>query len=437
MRKMPRSSLLSLTIAMVAGAAVAEPARSPDALRHAIEAAEQGHSADLAAQRQAAARARAAADDEARLAAGRIAAATRLRQTEIRLDAESQRMVALAQRRAAVAARLAQRADDLGPLLPVILRLESWPMESLIGMQGSTDDALRGALVLRGVASTLEAQARDLRARQAELAAADAAIAAARPALEAAEAAQRAEAASLDAQLQGARLAHARAEDEADAVARQAAADAARASDLREALARIEADQRAAEARAHAQEAAAAKSHHSLAANDARRRAEELARPAGPGLSHSGVAEPDHPTATLASAATGAPRLAASGAAPVAGHVVRAFGAATEAGPAHGMSIEAPPHARVVAPCTGRVVFAAPFRSFGPMVILDCGGGSHFVLAGLERLDVEVGRPVHAGEPLGVMPGWDAQAGGARPSLYVELRRGGQTIDPAPWLRGS
>jgi septal ring factor EnvC (AmiA/AmiB activator) len=35
-----------------------------------------------------------------------------------------------------------------------------------------------------------------------------------------------------------------------------------------------------------------------------------------------------------------------------------------------------------------------------------------------------------------VMPGWDPAAGARRPSLYVELRRAGQPVDPAPWLKG-
>ena len=68
-------------------------------------------------------------------------------------------------------------------------------------------------------------------------------------------------------------------------------------------------------------------------------------------------------------------------------------------------------------------------------------GGYHAVLAGLDRLDTPVGEAVQAGEPVGVMPGWDPKAGdpkggGGRPGLYVELRRGGQPVDPSPWLRG-
>ena len=81
------------------------------------------------------------------------------------------------------------------------------------------------------------------------------------------------------------------------------------------------------------------------------------------------------------------------------------------------------------------MVFAGPFRSFGQLVIIDCGGGYHFVLAGLERLDAPAGRPVQAGEPVGVMAAWDPHLPGARPLLYVELREHGTPINPAPYLR--
>jgi len=123
--------------------------------------------------------------------------------------------------------------------------------------------------------------------------------------------------------------------------------------------------------------------------------------------------------------------------APVAGSVIRAWGTATEAGPATGISYQAPPAARVVAVCTGRVAFAAPFRSYGKLLIVDCGGGYHVVLAGFDRLDVKVGQTVAAGEPVGVMPGWEPGAAGNRPPLYVELRRDGQPVNPAPWLRAA
>ena len=53
------------------------------------------------------------------------------------------------------------------------------------------------------------------------------------------------------------------------------------------------------------------------------------------------------------------------------------------------------------------------------------------------RLDVKVGQAVAAGEPVGVMPSWEPGASGNRPALYVELRRDGQPVNPAPWLKAS
>ena len=99
-----------------------------------------------------------------------------------------------------------------------------------------------------------------------------------------------------------------------------------------------------------------------------------LARPAGAG--------------TIASAAQPRGQLTA----PVAGTIVRPGAMPPTAGPATGISYRAPPAARVVSPCGGRVVFAAPFRSYGLLLIVDCGGGYHAVLAGFDRLDVKVGQ---------------------------------------------
>jgi septal ring factor EnvC (AmiA/AmiB activator) len=119
---------------------------------------------------------------------------------------------------------------------------------------------------------------------------------------------------------------------------------------------------------------------------------------------------------------------------PVAGRLVRGWGAPTEDGPSTGIAYGTPPGAFVVAPCPGRVLFAAPFRTLGKLVILDCGQGYAAVLAGLGRVDVTPGRRVRAGEPLGAMPEYDDAAGGERPGLYVELRRAGQPVNPAPFL---
>jgi septal ring factor EnvC (AmiA/AmiB activator) len=112
----------------------------------------------------------------------------------------------------------------------------------------------------------------------------------------------------------------------------------------------------------------------------------------------------------------------------VAGKIVKNFGAATEAGPTTGMTIAASPGAVVLSPCQGRVGFAAPFRSYGKLIILECGHGDDFVLAGLGRLDAAIGQAMSKGEPLGRM------GEGSPPVLYLELRRAGTPVDPAPFL---
>jgi septal ring factor EnvC (AmiA/AmiB activator) len=116
---------------------------------------------------------------------------------------------------------------------------------------------------------------------------------------------------------------------------------------------------------------------------------------------------------------------------PVAGRVVREFGASGTGGAARGLTFQAASGARVVSPCGGRAVFAAPFRSFGQLLIVDCGGGYHFVLAGLDRLDASPGQRLLAGEPVGLLGSGESRGQAA---LYLELRRNGRPVDPRGWL---
>ncbi|EFH12985.1 murein hydrolase activator EnvC family protein, partial [Teichococcus cervicalis] len=112
--------------------------------------------------------------------------------------------------------------------------------------------------------------------------------------------------------------------------------------------------------------------------------------------------------------------------------VTRDFGDNGAGGPARGLTYAAPPQARVVSPCGGSIAFSGPFRSYGQLLIVDCGRGYHFVLAGLDRLDTETGARVLAGEPVGQLGAGEENG---RATLYVELRRNGQPVDPKGWFR--
>jgi septal ring factor EnvC (AmiA/AmiB activator) len=124
---------------------------------------------------------------------------------------------------------------------------------------------------------------------------------------------------------------------------------------------------------------------------------------------------------------------------PVNGTRTREFGAPDRLGGTQkGMSIEARPGAQVTAPCDGWVVYAAPYRSYGQLLILNAGGGYHVLLAGMDRISVDLGQFVLTGEPLGVMGGTSQTASAAatstsQPVLYIEFRKDGLPVDPSPW----
>jgi len=94
--------------------------------------------------------------------------------------------------------------------------------------------------------------------------------------------------------------------------------------------------------------------------------------------------------------------------------------------------------AQVTAPCDGWVVYAGPFRSYGQLLILNAGGGYHVLLAGMERISVDLGQFVLTGEPVAIMGGGPQSAaavatGSSQPILYIEFRKDGVPVDPSPW----
>jgi murein hydrolase activator len=376
----PMRALLALLLALAGPAS----AQRPDAA--ALREAERAAEAARAAGAEAARRAAEAAEAERALAERRVALAAEAQARDAAHDSALGRAAAAQDAARAAGAEAVQRREALAPLLPLMLRLSLWPEETLLALPVPPEEALRGASVLRAAAARIGAETAGLNeaARRAEAAAAAARREAAEAA--AAEAAARHAATALDAEIAAARSRRGAAERAEIEAAQRASAALREAADLRDLLGRMERERTAAE-----------------------RRRPAAARPA-PSPAPAPAPERDRPT-------------------PVAGRLATEWGEATPAGPARGLTFATPPHARVIAPCAGRAAFAAPFRSYGLLLILDCGGGTHLVLAGFERLDAAAGERVQMGEPLGAM-------GAARPSLYLELRRNGQPVDPRPWLAG-
>ncbi|MFM7780550.1 MAG: murein hydrolase activator EnvC family protein [Alphaproteobacteria bacterium] len=372
------------------GLALAQPSRE------ALEEARRTGAASRAAAEAAAREAEAAAAEESGLARQRVAMAARVQEAERALELAGQRKQGAEAAAAAAYNEAASRAASLAPMMPAMRRLALWPAETLLAQPAPPDEALRGLLVLQGMARQIRAEAEELRLanaeaeRRARIATAEAIVVAA------AEAELRQAATALDQEIAETRLREreARATQRAEAARAQEAL--ARATDLQEMLAALEREQ--------ARQAAA------RARQEARQ-----ARSATPVVVPQ-IAAPDQARQ-----------------APVHGRVSLAFGQRGEAGPARGVTFSTAGGARVVSPCTGRAVFAGPFRRFGQIIILECGPGLHLVLAGFDALDTEAGAPLLAGEALGRL-GAGADGRGA---LYVELRRNGQVVDPIPWLGGA
>jgi septal ring factor EnvC (AmiA/AmiB activator) len=124
---------------------------------------------------------------------------------------------------------------------------------------------------------------------------------------------------------------------------------------------------------------------------------------------------------------------------PVNGVRLRSFGDDDgRSGVEKGLLLATRGRAQVTAPCDGWVVYAGTFRSYGQLLILNAGGGYHVLLAGMDRISVDIGQFVLTGEPVAVMGSGSKVAailatGSSQPVLYVEFRKNGTPIDPDPW----
>jgi septal ring factor EnvC (AmiA/AmiB activator) len=95
--------------------------------------------------------------------------------------------------------------------------------------------------------------------------------------------------------------------------------------------------------------------------------------------------------------------------------------------------------AQVVAPADGWVLYEGNYLNYGQIIILNVGQEYTVLLAGLARVDVDIGQFVMMGEPVGAMGSQTigrtlaTSAGAQRPTLYIEMRKANEPVDPTGW----
>ncbi|MFS8036447.1 murein hydrolase activator EnvC family protein [Xanthobacter sp. AM11] len=411
------------------------PGLDTDALKSSLAGTEE-------AQKRLRAELDAAKGDRGRLNQLLVETATRTRGVEQQLIEVEARMTALDRAASELTLSLAQRRGVLAQVLAALLRMGREPPPALLMRPDDALDAVRSAILLGALLPELRVEAETLAADLSELARVRGDLAAAREALT-----------RLRAELEDDRKRLAvlvterqrrQAEDHPVPPAEKAQADALAKStgDVHDLVTRLETEVAPAARAADA--------------------AQAVARPGEAAKADlTALRDPARITPAIAfGQAKGLLPL------PVAGVTLRNFGTSDGVGGTEkGLTIATRAGAPVMAPADGWVVYAGPFRSYGQLLIINAGGGYHVLMAGMERITVELGQFVLAGEPVAVMGGASArpapvtgprgvpagpgasQAPGSQapglqapalqalgqPQLYVEFRKDGTSIDPTPW----
>ncbi|MER8405137.1 murein hydrolase activator EnvC [Mesorhizobium sp. M0185] len=324
-----------------------------------------------------------------------------------------------------IRASLAARRDVLAEVLGALQRMGLNPPPAILVKPEDALSSVRSAILLGAVVPELRQQTDMLLADLKEQSRVTASIEAERARLTAAVGEQAAEKKRLGMLLEAKQKLAADTQTALTAEKQRSATLAAKAGSLKELIASLEADR----ARKAADAAKAAEQKTA----DADKGPVSAAAPTE--LASLPVPESNRLTAA-------APFSALQGqiALPVTGRIKRRFGADDGNGAVMlGDMVATQSGAIVTAPADGNVLYAGPFRSYGQLLILNAGDGYHVVLAGMSRISVASGQSVLAGEPVGAMgearvaSTSASKNGNATPELYVEFRKDGKPVDPAPW----
>lgn len=416
------AAVAALTLAAVflpAAGAGAQQAIPPGSARE-LEKAERQREleilrGELARTKEAEAKRKAEIDaikgDRKKFAQTLLDTAAHMRAIEKKLAATEARLAPLDAREIEIRRSLDSRRGVLADVLAALTRLGRQPAPALILRPEDALESVRSAILLGAVIPELRAKAEALAKDLAELARVRREIAAERDALNADRAALNEEHQRITALID---------ERQRGQVENEKALESERARSL--ALSKQVESVSDLVTRMEKEIASAAR-----AAEAARRQAD--ARPSPAALSDPGRITPAIPFTQ----AKGRLPL------PVTGTRLREYGAPDGLGGSEkGLSVSARPGAQVTAPCDGWVVYTGLFRSYGRLLIINAGGGYHVLLAGMERITVDLGQFVLTGEPVAVMGNGPrmastTEAGSPQPILYVEFRKDGNSIDPSPW----
>jgi murein hydrolase activator len=385
---------------------MAQPAR-PDQAQQELQRLEQDLKSGEARKEALDTQAEQLEKELAGLRARAIAAAEESRLQEAELAAIETRLAGLSGSEKQRVERIEQDRAALTELLGALQRLSRLPPDALIARPEAPGDTVKSALLLRAAIPELKARADRLSRELSELASLRTELAAQRRKASAAVA-------MLDRREAETRSLVSRREElsrKTDAERRQLAERlnqlAGKAGDLKDLIDRLEVERKQAEER----ERAAAVARRALAEAERERRASEQ-------------------VASLKRAPL--PPKSGGLLMPVGGEIETKYGQVDRFGTtSRGLTLKGRPGSSVVAPGQATVIFAGPFKGYGQILILEHSNGYHSLLAGLGRIDATVGQRVLTGEPVGAL------TDGTGPTLYFELRRAGQPVNPLRGLSGS
>ncbi|WBL79232.1 peptidoglycan DD-metalloendopeptidase family protein [Bradyrhizobium xenonodulans] len=417
----------SLAQAQTAAPAPQTAAVSPDAIKQReqeLEAARARQKSAEEAQAKLKAEITSLGQDRTQLNQQLIDTAANVRAVETKIDEAEARLRALNGREQQMRSSLDSRRADIVEVLAALQRAGRRTPPALLVRPEDALQSLRTAMLLGAVVPELRGRAEKIASELGELVSLRKNIAGERDQLATDRDKVRSDQTRLTALVDERQRQQSSREKDLDAENSRAIALSRQVGDLQGLIAKMEQDlqsaAKAAEKAAEAARQAEAKAAANAAAN---------VKP-GPG------AFKDRSRTTPAIAFASAKGLLPL---PVNGNKIRDFGGSDGVGGVQkGISLASKPGAQVTTPCDGWVVYAGPFRSYGQLLILNAGGGYHVLIAGMERISVNIGQFVLTGEPVATMGSTSQVASilatnASQPVLYVEFRKDGTPIDPGPW----